>query len=833
MAQGQIGYLFDKESNKIKLPITSIDAVLSEEGKSVKELLNEIQPVSTDLVIEPSAGISLSSGTNRLSVKVIRDNADVTAYCSNSDFVWSRLESGWIRQYETGKSITIGASDLVKEKGTFVCNFTRLVSSTVKWEAIAAITIDASVSDNVNLVGYIQSSLPTTVIQHQTSLEPDWSVTRLILTPVLYKSNSSTNLISTRTTVKEWYRRLSGDDYWTKVTSGQAGESINMTTGVLTVSQNKLINNDFACEYKFKCKYFDNETNKSLDYETYICFAKVSDGTNGADGHDGIDGQDGAPGADGIGIKSLTQTKVSTEDSGINEWTLVKTDNTVNKFYVRNGSKGSTGQDGNNGWTRSIINLYRRSNRALTRQDLDFGTLTYDVPTNSILEVQEGHIGQWFTSTIVGSSSLWTTFAVVHTQQNQVVLSVANWATPVILSEVGSSGQPGETVAYVTLYQRASQTPETPVNNVTFNFLTHTITEPKGQSGEVLPWTLTAPVNDGNDLWTITAVAQGRDDSDVIGPNEWTSPVIITRNGLPGPQGVQGIQGEIGPQGPQGIQGPQGEQGETGPEGPQGETGPAGKSAYQIAVEHGYEGTEEQWLLEMHTELRFQFAIVAGDYDYIRSFGPNDNQAYGYIDGIGYGLDVEWSDNVPLNVPEGSFVWLRVKNTSNNLWQYARLTGKTGAPGGFGSPSATVVNDGGSVSVEVTADGPDYAKLFHFLFRNLGTPRLNLQMSQKTYTSGTKAFIPFHIIAKNISGTFTITTDKGSISYYDSVLTNWINLDDTFSIDIRQLSEYEDYALVIPADVSGLINLHVSVTNADTELISFDEKIFDTSELNI
>ena len=37
----------------------------------------------------------------------------------------------------------------------------------------------------------------------------------------------------------------------------------------------------------------------------------------------------------------------------------------------------------------------------------------------------------------------------------------------------------------------------------------------------------------------------------------------------------------VGPEGPQGIQGIQ---------------GPEGKSAYEVAIENGYEGTEDEWL---------------------------------------------------------------------------------------------------------------------------------------------------------------------------------------------------------------------------------------------
>lgn len=43
-------------------------------------------------------------------------------------------------------------------------------------------------------------------------------------------------------------------------------------------------------------------------------------------------------------------------------------------------------------------------------------------------------------------------------------------------------------------------------------------------------------------------------------------------------------------QGPQGIQGPKGDVGSLGPQ------GPVGKSAYQVAVDNGFTGTEEEWL---------------------------------------------------------------------------------------------------------------------------------------------------------------------------------------------------------------------------------------------
>ena len=74
--------------------------------------------------------------------------------------------------------------------------------------------------------------------------------------------------------------------------------------------------------------------------------------------------------------------------------------------------------------------------------------------------------------------------------------------------------------------------------------------------------------------------------------------------GATGPQGIQGPKGEQGDRGPQGDQGVQGIQGIQGATGPQGETGPQGnpgvngtngKSAYELAQEAGYTGTESQF----------------------------------------------------------------------------------------------------------------------------------------------------------------------------------------------------------------------------------------------
>ena len=63
----------------------------------------------------------------------------------------------------------------------------------------------------------------------------------------------------------------------------------------------------------------------------------------------GPEGQQGVPGTDGVGIQSVEQTTTSAEDGGTNVVTVTKTDGTTSTFYVRNGSRGSTGPAGSDG----------------------------------------------------------------------------------------------------------------------------------------------------------------------------------------------------------------------------------------------------------------------------------------------------------------------------------------------------------------------------------------------------------------------------------------------------------------------------------------------------
>nr|VFJ48814.1 MAG: Collagen triple helix repeat-containing protein [Candidatus Kentron sp. FM]VFJ49309.1 MAG: Collagen triple helix repeat-containing protein [Candidatus Kentron sp. FM]VFK08472.1 MAG: Collagen triple helix repeat-containing protein [Candidatus Kentron sp. FM] len=88
--------------------------------------------------------------------------------------------------------------------------------------------------------------------------------------------------------------------------------------------------------------------------------------------------------------------------------------------------------------------------------------------------------------------------------------------------------------------------------------------------------------------------------------SEWTR--VEGPQGEQGPQGEKGDTGETGPQGEQGPEGPQGEKGDTGETGLQGEQGSPGvdgedgESAYQLWLEAGNTGTEEDFIASLKGE---------------------------------------------------------------------------------------------------------------------------------------------------------------------------------------------------------------------------------------
>lgn len=136
---------------------------------------------------------------------------------------------------------------------------------------------------------------------------------------------------------------------------------------------------------------------------------------------------------------------------------------------------------------------------------------------------------------------------------------------------------------------------------------------------------------------------------------------------------LRGERGERGLQGAQGIQGVQGQRGERGL---RGEQGADGKSAYQIAVDNGFQGTEAEWLNSLKAE---QTTYVISKED----FNQSGSDFYDYLQNI-----VENHSNVLIK--EGTYeIALRnltgVKPKNNCTITFEPLAKIKVLPNGFSS----------------------------------------------------------------------------------------------------------------------------------------------------
>jgi hypothetical protein len=98
--------------------------------------------------------------------------------------------------------------------------------------------------------------------------------------------------------------------------------------------------------------------------------------------------------------------------------------------------------------------------------------------------------------------------------------------------------------------------------------------------------TLVADLEEAKDFTGITVVAGSTASWDPVGK-------VLT---VPTVQGIQGEQGPAGIDGVDGINGTNGVDGVDGVNGIDGTDGVDGKSAYELAVESGFTGTEAEWL---------------------------------------------------------------------------------------------------------------------------------------------------------------------------------------------------------------------------------------------
>jgi hypothetical protein len=136
-------------------------------------------------------------------------------------------------------------------------------------------------TDGISLITGIDSNLPLTSLYDTSnqSLNPSWAGdTSLQLTPVVRKAGG-VDVVSSMTS-KTWKRRNAGAITWSSVTSGSNGETINATTGVLTVAQDKLSGDVWQIDYKFGGTYTDAMLGLDFPVEIVITLSRVANGTS-------------------------------------------------------------------------------------------------------------------------------------------------------------------------------------------------------------------------------------------------------------------------------------------------------------------------------------------------------------------------------------------------------------------------------------------------------------------------------------------------------------------------------------------------------------------------
>lgn len=138
-------------------------------------------------------------------------------------------------------------------------------------------------NDAISLSGYIGSNLAHTQIYlpDNGSFTPDWSSTNLVLTPQLYVTSTTTDVIATAAvTSVSWY--LNSEISGNKITAGGDYALSGTKNHILTVKDNVL---DGVNQVKFICvvAYHDSTTDLDLTHKMDVTFTLVSSGSGIAD----------------------------------------------------------------------------------------------------------------------------------------------------------------------------------------------------------------------------------------------------------------------------------------------------------------------------------------------------------------------------------------------------------------------------------------------------------------------------------------------------------------------------------------------------------------------
>lgn len=150
-------------------------------------------------------------------------------------------------------------------------------------------------------------------------------------------------------------------------------------------------------------------------------------------------------------------------------------------------------------------------------------------------------------------------------------------------------------------------------------------------------------------------------------------------------------------------------------------------TAYQIAVKHGFPGTEEQWLKSLKGDpgdpvtWKDQYDTL----DDLKKEHPTGESGDAYLVGTNLywwddtaGVSGDWVDAGSIQGPKGD-PFTYEDFTEEQLEALTGPQGEPGAAAGFGEATVEIENPGGEPSVDVSLSGPDTAKVFQFKFQNI------------------------------------------------------------------------------------------------------------------
>ena len=206
---------------------------------------------------------------------------------------------------------------------------------------------------------------------------------------------------------------------------------------------------------------------------------------------------------------------------------LLKTDSEKEWLYFR--ESGLDGLIGSNGYSRAVLELFKRSET--TPASFDGGVITYTFSTNAI----SGDTGTWQKTIPNGEHPLYIIKATAFANTETDSISTGEWTTPAILSEHGTDGSTGATTFALVLYQRSSEKPAKPTEEISYNVKTGAL----APSDVVGDWINSFPNDNGLPCWAINTTAFTYTDVATIDPSKWSEVAKLVESGTDGKDAIQ------------------------------------------------------------------------------------------------------------------------------------------------------------------------------------------------------------------------------------------------------------------------------------------------------